>query len=67
MSNSDKCIKPQSAVNILLGANRVVKQNYMSFIPLRVLKLPLKGPIRKFALQLGPVFLIPKRREPLTH
>lgn len=66
-SNWNKCIKPQSALNILLGANRVLKQNYMSFIPLNALKLPLKGLMRKFILQHWPVSLIPKRREPLTN
>ena len=66
-SKQDKCIKPQSALNILLGANRVLKQNYLSFIPLKALKLPLRGLMRQFILKFGPSSLVPKRREPMTN
>ena len=54
-------------MNILLGANRVLKQNYLSFIPLKALKLPLRGLMRKFIKRYGPKSLITKRREPLTN
>ena len=60
-------IKPQSAMNILLGANRVLRQQHLSFIPLKALALPLKGLMRKFVLTFGPVSLVPKRREPFTN
>lgn len=66
-SNSDRMIKPQSAMNILLGVNRVLRQNFLSFIPLKALKLPLKGLMRKFLLDFGPRSLVPKRREPFTN
>ena len=29
-------IKPQTAMNILLGANRVLRQQHLSFIPLKL-------------------------------
>jgi hypothetical protein len=66
-SKVDSVIKPQSAMNILLGANRVLKLHYLSFIPLRALKLPLRGLMRQFLKDFGPVSLIPKRREPMTN
>ena len=66
-SKVDSVIKPQSAMNILLGANRVLKLHYLSFIPLRALKLPLRGLMRQFLKDFGPLSLIPKRREPMTN
>jgi hypothetical protein len=66
-SAADVMIKPQSAMNILLGANRVLCANFSSFIPLSHLKLPLKGLIRRFIQRFGPKSLIPKRREPWTN
>jgi len=60
-------IKPQSAMNILLGANRVLRQNFSAFIPLGALKLPLKGIMRQFLQRFGPKSLVPKRREPFTN
>ena len=66
-SNADKCIKPPSAMNILLGANRVLRQNFSSFIPLKALNLPLKGLMRKFIQRFGPTSLVPKRRECMTN
>lgn len=66
-SSKDACIKPQSAMNILLGANRVLKQHYLSFIPLKALKLPLRGLMRKFIQEHGPTSLVPKRRECMTN
>ena len=66
-SNADKMIRPQSAMNILLGANRVLRSNYSSFIPLSNLKLPLKGHMKRFVQRFGPASLIPKRREPFTN
>ena len=66
-SLADQVIKPQSAMNILLGANRVMKANFSSFIPLSNLKLPLKGMMRRFVKRFGPMSLVPKRREPFTN
>ena len=66
-SRSDLVIKPQSAMNILLGANRVMKANFTSFIPLSSLKLPLRGLMRRFVQRFGPASLVPKRREPFTN
>ena len=66
-SSVDQVIKPQSAMNILLGANRVLKANFSSFIPLSTLKLPLKGLMRRFLHRFGPSSLVPKRREPFTN
>ena len=66
-SRADKMIKPQSAMNILLGANRVMRSNFASFIPLSTLKLPLKGLMKRFVQRFGPSSLIPKRREPFTN
>jgi integrase len=66
-SHSNKVIKPQSAMNILLGANRVLKRNFRAFIPLKALTLPLKGLMRQFVQQFGPKSLIPKRRSPFTN
>jgi len=40
-SAADVMIKPQSTMTILLGANRVLRANFSSFIPLSHLKLPL--------------------------
>ena len=64
---SQLVIKPQSAMNILLGANRVLRQQHLSFIPLKALTLPLRGLMRKFMLKFGPQSLVPKRREPFTN
>ena len=64
---SHAMIKPQTAMNILLGANRVLRQQHLSFIPLKALALPLKGLMRKFVQQYGPMSLVPKRREPFTN
>jgi len=66
-SKRDKVIQPQSAMNILLGANRILKQHFLSFIPLKALKLPLRGLMRKFIKDFGPTSLVPKRREPMTN
>ena len=66
-SNADLVIKPQSAMNILLGANRVMRASYSSFIPLKALKLPLRGLMRRFVQRFGPASLVPKRREPFTN
>ena len=66
-SKKDRCIKPQSAMNILLGANRVLKKNFLSFIPLKALKLPLRGLMRDFIQKFGPTSLVPKRRECMTN
>lgn len=66
-SNADKVIKPQSAMNILLGANRVMRANFSAFIPLSNLKLPLRGLMKRFVQRFGPASLIPKRREPFTN
>jgi site-specific DNA-cytosine methylase len=66
-SRADTVIKPQSAMNILLGANRVMRATFGSFIPLSNLKLPLKGLMRKFVQRFGPTSLVPKRREPFTN
>jgi hypothetical protein len=60
-------IKPQSAMNILLGANRVLRQQHLSFIPLKALTLSLRGLMRRFVQQFGPVSLVPKRREPFSN
>jgi hypothetical protein len=60
-------IKPQSAMNILLGANRVLRQQHLSFIPLKALTLSLRGLMRRFLQQFGPVSLVPKRREPFSN
>ena len=65
-SHADKVMKPQSAMNILLGANRVLRASYSSFIPLKALTLPLKGLMRQFIQKFGPLSLIPKRREPFS-
>jgi hypothetical protein len=62
-----KTIQPQSAMNILLGVNRVLKRNYSSFIPLKSVNLALKGLMRKFVKRFGPTSLIPKRREAFTN
>ena len=56
-------IKPQSAMNTLMGANRVLRQNFSASIPLGALKLPLKGIMRNFLQRFGPASLVPKRRE----
>ena len=64
---SHPMIKPQSAMNILLGANRVLRQQHLSFISLKALALPLKGLLRKFVLKFGPTSLVPKRREPFIN
>jgi hypothetical protein len=64
---SHPLIKPQSAMNIILGANRVLRQQHLLFIPLKALALPLKGLMRKFVLKFGPTSLVPKRREPFTN
>jgi hypothetical protein len=66
-SNADKVIKPQSAMNILLGVNRVLKRNHSSLIPLRALVGPLKGLMRQFIQKFGPTSLVPKRRSPFTN
>ena len=66
-SSADSVIKPQSAMNILLGANRVLKANFSSLIPLSTLKLPLKGLMSRFLQKFGPLSLVPKRREPFTN
>ena len=66
-SNTSKMILPQSAMNILLGANRVLRANFSSFIPLSALKLPLRGLMRRFIQRFGPTSLVPKRREPFTN
>ena len=58
-SNSSQVIQPQSAMNILLGANRVLRANFASFVPLRNLKLPLKGLMRRFVQRFGPQSLVP--------
>ena len=60
-------IKPQSAMNILLGANRVLRQQHLWFIPLKAHTLPLRGLMRRFMLKFGPLSLVPKRREPFTN
>jgi hypothetical protein len=54
-------------MNILLGANRVLKRNFSSFVPLKALAAPLKGLMRRFVQQFGPKSLIPKRRSPFTN
>jgi hypothetical protein len=66
-SSSSLVIQPQSAMNILLGANRVLRANFASLVPLRNLKLPLKGLMRRFVKRFGPQSLVPKRREPFTN
>ena len=50
-----------------LISHRVLRQQHLSFIPLKALALPLKGLMRKFVLTFGPVSLVPKRREPFTN
>jgi len=60
-------IQPQSAMNVLLAVNRVLKRNYSSFIPLKSISLALKGMMRKFIRDFGPTSLVPKRREPFTN
>ena len=64
---SGKTIRPQSAMNILLGVNRVLKRNYSSLIPLKAIALALKGMMRKFIVKFGPTSLVPKRREAFTN
>ena len=66
-SNVDKVIKPQSAMNILLGANRVLRANFSALVPLSNSKLPLRGLMKRFVQRFGPSSLIPKRREPFTN
>lgn len=66
-SATDVMIRPQSAINILLGANRVLRANFSSFIPLASLKLPLRGLMRRFVQRFGPTSLVLKRREPFTN
>jgi hypothetical protein len=66
-SSSSQVIQPQSAINILLEANRVLRANFASLVPLRNLKLPLKGLMRRFVQRFGPQSLVPKRREPFTN
>ena len=46
VSSGDVMFKPQSAMNILPGANRVLRQIFNAFIPLGALKLPFKGIMR---------------------
>jgi len=62
-----RTIQPQSAMNTLLGANRVLKRNFHSFVPLKSVSLAVKGLMRKFILKFGPTSLVPKRREPFTN
>ena len=66
-SSKDSVIKPQSAMNILLAVNRVLKASFSSLIPLSGLKLSLRGLMRRFVQRFGPSSLIPKRREPLSN
>jgi hypothetical protein len=66
-SRADEVIKPQSAMNILLGVNRVLKRNHSALIPLKALTVPLKGLMRQFIQRFGPRSLIPKRRSPFTN
>jgi hypothetical protein len=54
-------------MNILMGANRVLRANYSSFIPLKALTLPLRGLMRQFIQRFGPVSLVPKKREPFSN
>ena len=54
-------------VNILLGANRILRQQHLSFIPPKALALPLRGLMRKFMHRFEPQSLVPKRREPFTN
>ena len=66
-SSSSQVIQPQSAMNILVGANRVLRANFASLVPLRNLNLPLKGLMRRFVQRFGPQSLVPRRREPFTN
>ena len=66
-SNSDKTIKPASAVGILLGMQRVLKRNHIDVVPLRSLNLTVKGLMRDYVATNGPSSLVPKRREPMTN
>ena len=67
LRSADRAIQPQSAMNILLGVNRVLRRNFMSLIPLSGLKLALRGMMREFVRIHGPKSLIPTRREPFTN
>ena len=60
-------IQPQSAMNVLLGVNRLLKRNFHSFVPLKGVNMAVKGLMRKFLHKFGPTSLIPKRREPFTN
>ena len=66
-SNSDKTIKPKSAVGILLGMQRVLRRNHIDVVPLRSLNLTVKGLMRDYVAVNGPTSLVPKRREPMTN
>lgn len=66
-SNSDRMIKPATAMAFLHSVSRVHKRNHLSLIPLSAVSLPLKGLMRDYVKVCGPMSLVPKRREPFTN
>ena len=66
-SNQDQTIKSQSALNILMCMQRVLKRNHQTVVPLKTVALSLKGMMRNYLLKHGLVSLVPKRREPMAN